>query len=331
MSFDILHRLRTIGAVAFVGIGLAACGSDDHPAPPPPVAEPQTVVQVAQGNPDFSILVEAVVAADLAQTLSGDGPFTVFAPTNDAFAALLAELGVTKDELLADRALLTQVLTYHVVPGAVDAAAVGGLLGRQIRSVEGGIFKIEEAAGALSIIDERNRSAAIVATDVTASNGIIHVIDRVILPGNATVVDTALAAANSASPEFTILVEALLASDPAADLVNLLSGDGPFTVFAPTDAAFAALLTELGLSKEQLLAETALLTEVLKYHVVPGRVLKAEVPIDADIATAQGQALRVNGSLQIIDARGRSSGISGTDILARNGVIHVIDTVILPQ
>ena len=92
MSFDILHRLRTIGAVAFVGIGLAACGSDDHPAPPPPVATPQTIVQVAQGNPDFSILVEAVVAADLAQTLSGDGPFTVFAPTNDAFAALLASI-----------------------------------------------------------------------------------------------------------------------------------------------------------------------------------------------------------------------------------------------
>ncbi|MCM5571895.1 fasciclin domain-containing protein [Burkholderiaceae bacterium FT117] len=328
MRFSLFDRIRAIGVAAFVAFGLAACGSGDDD--PVPVAQPKDIVDVAQENADFSILVEAVVAADLVATLKSDGPFTVFAPTNDAFAALLTELGVTKDQLLADKALLTQVLTYHVLGAKVEAADVAGVLGKAVGTVEGGIFKIEDPAGELTITDERNRSARIVATDVAASNGVIHVIDRVILPGDKTVVDTAIAASTSASPEFTILVEALLASDPSADLVNLLSGDGPFTVFAPTDAAFAALLTELGVSKAELLADTALLTEVLKYHVVPGRVLKAEVPVGTPIATAQGQSFEVNGSQQIIDARGRSSGIAATDVLARNGVIHVIDTVILP-
>lgn len=328
MRLALFDRLRAIGVAAFVAFGLAACGSGDDD--PVPVVQPKDIVDVAQESPEFSILVEAVAAADLVATLKSEGPFTVFAPTNDAFAALLAELGVTKDELLADKALLTQVLTYHVLAGKVEAADVAGVLGKAIGTVQTGVFKIEDPAGALTITDERNRKARIATTDVQASNGVIHVIDTVILPGDKTVVETAVAAATSASPEFTILVEALQASDPAADLLGVLSGDGPFTVFAPTDAAFAALLTELGVSKADLLADTALLTEVLKYHVVAGRVLKAEVPVGAPIATVQGQSFQVNGSLQIIDARGRSSGIAATDVLARNGVIHVIDTVILP-
>jgi uncharacterized surface protein with fasciclin (FAS1) repeats len=109
-----------------------------------------------------------------------------------------------------------------------------------------------------------------------------------------------------------------------------LKATGPFTVFAPTNAAFAALLTELGVTKEALLADTALLTKVLTYHVVSGRVLKADIRVDAPITTLQGQTVRVNSSLRVVDQRNRSSGLVATDIFATNGVVHVIDQVLLP-
>ena len=297
---------------ATAAAALAACGgSDDH--------EPATtVVSVAQGDPQFSILVEALVAADLVGTLQGPGPFTVFAPTNAAFASLLTELGVTKEALLANKPLLTAVLTYHVLPGRVPASAVP--LGQPLTTVQGGIFKIENAGG-LKVTDGRNRVTGITATDIGAGNGVIHVVDRVLLPPNKDIVATAQGAA-----DLSILVEAVV----AADLVATLQGAGPFTVFAPTNAAFAALLSELGVTKEALLADKPLLTAVLTYHVVPGRVLRAAVPVGAPITTVQGQTFTVNAALQITDRRARVAAITATDIFASNGVVHLIDKVILP-
>lgn len=151
---------------------LTACGGGDDDHNPP-----KNLVEVAQSLPDFSILVEAVVAAGLATTLSGTGPFTVFAPTNAAFAALLAELGVTKEALFADTALLTAVLTYHVVPSRVFKAQVP--LNTPITTLQGATFTV---GSDLAITDQAGRKANIVATDVMASNGVIHVIDKVILP-----------------------------------------------------------------------------------------------------------------------------------------------------
>jgi uncharacterized surface protein with fasciclin (FAS1) repeats len=307
--FDWLKKLAALSALALV----AACGGGDDDTPP------GTVVQVAQADPRFSILVEAVAAADLATALSGPGPFTVFAPTNDAFSALLTELGVTKAELLANKPLLAAVLKYHVLPAKVLKAAVPA--GQAITPLEGGIFKVDPAGADLVITDGRNRTARIVVADVPASNGVIHAIDKVLLPADMNIVETAIA-----TPSFSILVEAVT----AADLAGTLSGTGPFTVFAPTDAAFAALLTELGITKAQLLADTALLTKVLTYHVVPGRVLKAAVPVGTPITTVEGETFTVNASLAITDQRGRSASITATDVLASNGVIHVIDKVILP-
>ena len=301
-------------AVAGAAIALlAACGSDDP--------EPQTVdiVKTAQSDPRLSTLVEAVGAADLAATLSGPGPFTVFAPTNDAFAALLVELGLTKAQLLADKALLTTVLTYHVLPQTAYKAQVPP--GKALTTVQGSIFKIDAVGSDLVITDGRNRTAKIVQADIAASNGVIHVIDKVILPPNRNIVETA-----QSLPDFSILVEAVV----AANLQGALSGAGPFTVFAPTNAAFAALLTELGVTKAQLLADTALLTKVLTYHVVPARVLKADVPVGAAIATLEGGTFTVSPALAITDARARTANIVATDVLTSNGVIHVIDKVILP-
>ena len=244
----------------------------------------------------------------------------MFAPTNDAFVALLTELGVTKAQLLANKPLLTAVLKYHVLPARVGKADVP--LGRPITPLEGGVFKIDQVGSNLVVTDGRNRLSNIIATDVSASNGVIHALDKVLLPADRNIVQTA-----AANPNFSILVEAVT----AAGLGGTLSGPGPFTVFAPTNDAFAALLVELGITKAQLLANTALLTKVLTYHVVPSLVLKAQVPVGAPVGTVAGETFTVDGTLAITDQRGRTARIVATDVLTANGAIHVIDRVILPK
>ena len=305
-----LRWITGIFSVLLLAFVTGCGGGDDHPG---------NVVQVAQSDSRFSILVEAVQAAGLTDTLTAPGPYTVFAPTNDAFSALLGELGVTKDQLLANTPLLTAVLKYHVVAGQVPSSAVP--LGKAINPVGGGFFKIDKVGTSLVITDGRSRTSKIVQTDIAASNGVIHAIDKVLLPADKTIVQTAIA-----NPDFSILVEAVT----AAGLVDTLNAPGPYTVFAPTNAAFASLLTELGVTKAQLLANTALLTKVLTYHVVPGLVLKVDVPINTPIKTVEGETLTVGPTLAITDQRGRQSNIVATDVLASNGVIHVLDKVILP-
>jgi uncharacterized surface protein with fasciclin (FAS1) repeats len=298
---------------------LSACGGSDHEN------EALDIVSLAKSNTNLSVLGEAIEAAGLETTLRGAGPFTVFAPTNEAFTALLSDLNLTKAQLLADKALLTSVLTYHVLGSKVVSTAVP--LGQPITTLQKGIFKAEASGGSLKITDGRNRVSNVVTADVGAQNGVVHIIDKVLLPADKNVVQTAIALSTAPQPQFTILVEAIV----AADLQNTLSGAGPFTVFAPTDAAFAALLTELSITKEALLANKTLLTKVLTYHVVPGLVLKAQVPVGSAITTVQGETFTVNAALAITDQRSRSANIISTDVLTSNGVIHVIDKVILPQ
>lgn len=308
-----LRWIQGIMGVLLVA-AVTACGGggdDDN--------SPKNIVQVAQNDSRFSVLVEAVQAAGLADTLSAPGPLTVFAPTNDAFAALLTELGVTKDQLLSNKPLLTAVLKYHVVAGSVTSAQVP--LGKAITPSAGGFFKVDKVGADLVIRDGRNRSSKIVLADIAASNGVIHAIDKVLLPADKNIVQTA-----AANPDFSILVEAVT----AAGLADTLSAPGPFTVFAPTNAAFASLLSELGLTKEQLLANKALLTKVLTYHVLPALVLKADVPVNTPIKTVEGETFEVSSALAITDRRGRKANITATDVFTSNGVIHVIDKVILP-
>lgn len=309
-------RRRTLLLTATAGAAatlLAACGGGDDP-------QLKNLVELAQADPQFSILVEAVQAAGLVDALSTPGTYTVFAPTNTAFASLLTELGITKEALLADTTLLTAVLKYHVLESRVQAADV--VAGKAITSFEGSVFKIETTPS-LAIKDGRNRTSTITKTDVQASNGVLHVIDKVILPADKNIVQTA-----QSISDFSILVEAVV----AAGLVETLSGTGPFTVFAPTNDAFAAALAELGVSKEQLLADPRL-GDILKYHVVSGRVLKADVPVGTDIPTVLGatETFQISGALVVTDEVGRQSGITATDTFTSNGVIHVIDKVILPS
>lgn len=158
---------------------LQACGGGDGNAAH---AKSKTIVGVASGDPRFSILVEAVVAASLVDTLNSAGLFTEFAPTNDAFVALLSELNVSKEALLANKALLTTVLTYHVVSGALrasdrDVAALHRPA--SVKTVQGATFTVDAQLG---ITDVRGRKATLLMTDLIASNGVIHVIDSVIMP-----------------------------------------------------------------------------------------------------------------------------------------------------
>ncbi|MBO9514906.1 MAG: fasciclin domain-containing protein [Variovorax sp.] len=320
MNTCLTRRAVLIGSLGG-GVALAGCGGGGGggnlwlgtPVQP-------NIAQVVASRPDLSVLSEAIGKADLTSTLSAAGPYTLFAPNNDAFTALLGELGTTKDALFSQKALLAAVLKYHVLNATVRAADIPS--GKAIEPVGGGFFKIETQGAGARITDGRNRVTNIVATDVAAQNGVVHVVDRVLLPANKDIVQTA-----QGVPSLSILVEAVV----AADLVATLQGPGPFTVFAPSNDAFAALLSELGITKDALLADKALLTKVLTYHVLPRRVLKAEIPLNAPIATVQGQGITINGSLQIIDQRGRSSGISATDIFNTNGVVHLIDKVLLPS
>ena len=297
---------------------LAGCGGSNDP-PAPGQGPTQNIVEVAKATPSLSILVEAVVAAGLAATLSGPGPFTVFAPNNDAFAGLLAELGVSKDALLKDKALLTTVLTYHVLGAKVEKAGIP--LGKAITPLQKSVFKIHAPGGVLTITDGRNRKSKVLAADVQASNGVVHIIDKVILPANKNIVETA-----QSVPDFSILVEAVI----AANLQGILSSPGPFTVFAPTNAAFAAALIELGISRAALFANIPLLTKILTYHVVGARVLKAEIPATS-ISTVQGETFAISSAFVLTDQRGRNANITATDVFATNGVIHTVDRVILPK
>ena len=188
--------------------------------------------------------------------------------------------------------------------------------------MQSSILKIDNVAGAVVITDGRNRTSKAVTPDVSASNGVVHIVDKVILLADKNIVQTA-----HSLPQFSILVKAVV----AANLQGTLCGTGPFTVFAPTNTAFANLLTELGITKDAVLANTPLLTKVLIYHVVSGRFLKAEVPLNTAIRTVQGDTLTVVSNLAITNQRARTSSITATDVLTSNGVIHVIDSVILPK
>ena len=265
----------------------------------------------------FNTLVAALDAADLVETLSGEGTFTVFAPTDEAFAALPD--GMLED-LLADPNTLKQILLYHVVGDVVMAETVVTL--DNAETLEGSTVAIEVVDGNVFLNDSQ-----VTSTDIEASNGVVHVIDKVLVPemeeavSNNVVEDVKSIAEVAVAGGFNTLVAAL----SAADLVETLSGDGAFTVFAPTDEAFAALPEGM---LEGLLADTEALTQILLYHVV-GDVVKAETVVTLDEAeTLAGDKV----SIEVVDGNVfvNDSKVTSTDIEASNGVIHVIDKVLVP-
>jgi transforming growth factor-beta-induced protein len=267
------------------------------------------IVDTAVAAGSFNTLAAALKAAGLIDVLKSAGPFTVFAPTDEAFAKLPEG---TVETLLKpeNKDKLTAILLFHVVPGELDAEHVLGQ--KTLTTVNGQRADISKKWG-----DAMIDGAKIVKTDIGASNGVIHVIDTVILPETKSIPEVAEAAGSFGT---------LLAAVKAAGLDKTLMGEGPFTVFAPTDEAFAAL----GSTVQDLLKpeNKDKLVSILTYHVVPGRVYADEVVKLKDAKTVNGQSVKIkayDGKVKIGDA-----SVVNTDIEASNGVIHVIDRVLLP-
>ncbi len=276
----------------------------------PTAAPAADIVETAAANPQFSTLVTAVKAAGLVDTLQGDGPFTVFAPTNAAFAKVPADTlaSLLKPE---NKAQLTSVLTYHVAPAKVMAAQVVDL--KFAPTVNGQPAPVSVTDGVVKLGD-----ATVVKTDIVCDNGVIHVIDAVLMPESKNLVEVAAGAGS-----FTTL----LAAAKAAGLAETLATGGPFTVFAPTDDAFAKLPegTIAMLLKPENKGQLA---AILKNHVVSGAVY-SDAALKAGKATALG-----GGALPIVMKDGAAyvggAKLLKTDVPASNGVIHVIDSVLLP-
>lgn len=334
----------------------------------PPSQEAMDIVDTAAAAGNFTTLVTAVEAAGLVETLKGEGPFTVFAPTDAAFAALPEG---TLDTLLQDpEGVLKDILLYHVAAQEILAVDLLNAIGTSVEMANGQMADITVNESRVLL-----HTAGFVATDIATANGIIHVIDAVMVPVTTsspapaesaptaepaaeeeaeveseptaepaaeadaeTEAETeAEAAPEQADAELPNIVEAAVAEEgfstlvtalQAAELVDTLQGDGPFTVFAPTNDAFAALPEG---TLDQLLAEpTGLLADILLYHVVPGKVMAGDVVAlnNTSITTALGQdvSVAVDGDTVMIN----DATVIATDIETSNGVIHVIDTVLLP-
>jgi uncharacterized surface protein with fasciclin (FAS1) repeats len=294
-----------VGAVVlFVsGSSIALAGScGSHKAVSAKAEKDIVDTAVAAGN--FNTLATALGAAGLVDALKGDGPFTVFAPTDDAFAKLPKG---TVEGLLKDLPKLRSILKYHVVAGNVDAAQVAAL--SSAKTLLGQPISLRTGSGVMV------NNASVTAADIRCRNGIIHVIDTVLLP-EGDIVDVATKAGS---------FNTLLAAVNAADLNDTLRGEGPFTVFAPTDEAFAKLPKG---TVEALLQDIPKLRSILTYHVVPAKVLAADAVKLGEAQTVQGGKVRISSSSAV---RINNANVVKTDIEAANGVIHVIDQVLLPQ
>lgn len=271
-------------------------------------ADEADIVDTAIAAGDFETLVTALTLTGLDDALRGDGPFTVFAPTDDAFAALPSGL---LDKLLENPDILADVLLYHVVEGEVMAADAVALAGESVVTLSGQSVAISVDGGVFI------NDAEVTATDIECTNGVIHVIDTVLIP-EFDIVQTAIM-----NDDFDTLVAALTATG----LDEALQGSGPFTVFAPTDAAFAALPDGL---LEDLLADTDALSEILLYHVISGRVPAVDVlELDGEEVTAlSGQDLLITIDDGVFV---NESQVVVTDVECSNGIIHVIDAVLVPE
>lgn len=318
----------------------------------------QTIAEIVLASteaetPEFTVLAAALGAVDpiFAETLAGEGSYTVFAPTDAAFTALLEELGVTAEDLLADTVLLEAVLLYHIVPFEFTA--------EQLLPNAGAYLGTSLPGYAVMITETGVDGANVALADVFATNGVVHVIDAVLVPDMSmeedmdmdmdmateepmteepmmeeptlSIAEIVVASTEAETPEFTTLLAAVGAADES--VLALLSGEnGAFTVFAPTDAAFAAALTELGVTAEDLLADSLAVTGILAYHVVPGAFMTTDFARYAEMSE-EGviEFITLTGdTLEISNEGVNGLTVSAFDIEATNGVIHVIDGVLLP-
>ena len=273
-----------------------------------PPAETTTVADIIAGSDDHFVLAAVLDSTGLDETLAGEGPYTVFAPTDAAFDAI--DPFVLLD-LLTDNDALAEILTYHVAGGSLQSTDLSD--GQTITTVNGADVTVSITDGTVMIND-----AIVIVPNLVADNGVVHVIDAVLTvpdPAPSTVVDIIVN-----SPDHNLLELAV----GAAGLVDALSGEGPFTVFAPTDAAIAALVAALDITADELLAlET--LGDILKYHVVGAAALSTDLSDGQSLTTLQGSDVQISidAGVMVNDAN-----VTVPNLVADNGVVHVIDAVL---
>lgn len=308
---NVLIRSGIVLGLALITAAFSSCKDDDDNVSAPS----KTITQIVVDDPNFSFLEAAVIKAELATALSGTGPLTVFAPTNDAFraAGFTTEASVTA----ASKETLVSILTYHVVGSNVTAASIPTATNTEVTTLNTAkIFVTKNDKGVFV------NSATVTKADVKATNGTIHVINKVLMPATGTIVAAAQGNAN-----LSFLVAAVI----KADLVTTLNGTGPFTVFAPTNDAFkaAGFATEAAVTA----ASKDALTPILTYHVLSGRVFSTDLTEGLQPTTVNGAKVTVTlaGGAKVKGlGNATASNIVTTDIFTTNGVVHVIDRVLLP-
>jgi uncharacterized surface protein with fasciclin (FAS1) repeats len=309
-----LKNFRAAGLLALLVPALLLTGCNDDNAQPQ-----QSIAEVVNTNADFSLLRAAVTKAGLGNALSS-GTLTVFAPNNAAFQASgLNEAAVNA----LTQAQAQAVLQYHVVNSHQTAASLPAGDNNAVTALSGGTLYVTKNGNNVSV-----NGARVVTADVAASNGVIHVIDRVLMPAMGNIVETAIAAGEN----FTYLVAAVQrASQGTTDVAGILAGTGPFTVFAPVNQAFIAAGFPTIASIQA--ADPAVLTRILTYHVVPGRVFSTNL-VNGNVPTAQGGNVSINlgTGVQVtgLGNGGTAANVVLPNVVATNGVIHAIDRVLLP-
>jgi transforming growth factor-beta-induced protein len=293
-----------------------------------PIANP-SILEIAAGNPDFSVLVAAVQFAGFEDLLAGKDQLTAFAPTNEAFINLLNDLGLTAEELLdeSNKKLVQTILRYHLAPHPYYASTV--VTSDKIRTLAREYAYVKTENGP-QIGNDVNGYANIIATDIDASNGVVHVLDKVIIPKKIDMRPTILEIAAS-NPDFSILVKAV----QFAGLESKLAGKRKLTAFAPTNQAFVDLLDALGISADDLFQESnkGLVRTILLYHLTKGSQFATDVVSAGRLKMKAHEYayIRTDAGAQIGNSKYGFANIVATDIEASNGVLHVLDKVIVPK
>lgn len=316
-----MKKLLVFAAV-FATVLMASCNKDDDDDNNNDDA-PKNIVATAQATDDLSTLVAALQQANLVSALEAEGPFTVFAPTNAAFQELLDSNPAWNSLSDIDNSVLSMVLLFHVIEGDVKAADLSDSYVKTLSTGPNGeaISLQVNVTGGVAF----NGDAAPSTTDVGTTNGTVHIIDKVMLP--PTVVTLA-----SNGADFSSLVAALTRSGLSTDYVDVLNGAGPFTVFAPTNAAFQALLDSDSTWNSLADIPVATLEAVLNYHVVNGANVQSDELSDGQTVSTIGGDLTVdlNGGAKLNTTSGQTVNIVATDVQGTNGVVHAIDAVLLP-
>jgi transforming growth factor-beta-induced protein len=306
--------LKVLALTLVSVITLNSCEKEEETPKPT-----KDIVELAQATSALSTLVTAITTAELASTFKGTGPYTVFAPSNAAFEKL--EEGVL-DILIANPTVLADLLKYHVVSGKKMSADLAA--GSLQTLLMGKSIAVSVSMGSVKL----NGSSNVTTADVDATNGVVHIIDEVLLPEGFQLPKKSIAELASETPSLSILKDALT---KFPNLVSALSGSGSFTVFAPTNDAFTALLGVIGQTGLDDIPESVI-ERLLKYHVIAGASLKS-----TDLSDGQTAATLLSDQDKLtVDINGtavkiNNANVTSANVEASNGIIHIVDAVLVPE